>query len=51
MDYGEYYWGLERDYYRDPFPSLLSYQAPDSRSRQLGPVEALILGTSVHAST
>ena len=25
MDYGYYYWGLYRDYYRDPFPhSLLS---------------------------
>ena len=25
MDYGDYYWGLYRDYYRDPFPhSLLS---------------------------
>ena len=25
MDYGHYYWGLYRDYYRDPFPySLLS---------------------------
>ena len=25
MNYGDYYWGLYRDYYRDPFPhSLLS---------------------------
>ena len=25
MDYGDHYWGLDRDYYRDPFPhSLLS---------------------------
>ena len=25
MDYGDYCWGLYRDYYRDPFPhSLLS---------------------------
>ena len=25
MDYGDYSWGLHRDYYRDPFPhSLLS---------------------------
>ena len=25
MDYGDYYWGLYRGYYRDPFPhSLLS---------------------------
>ena len=25
MGYGDYYWGLYRDYYRDPFPhSLLS---------------------------
>ena len=25
MDYGDYYWGFCRDYYRDPFPhSLLS---------------------------
>ena len=25
MDYGDHYWGLYRDYYRDPFPhSLLS---------------------------
>ena len=25
MDYGDYSWGLYRDYYRDPFPhSLLS---------------------------
>ena len=25
MDYGDYYWGEYRDYYRDPFPhSLLS---------------------------
>ena len=25
MDYGDYYWGVYRDYYRDPFPlSLLS---------------------------
>ena len=25
MDYGDDYWGLYRDYYRDPFPySLLS---------------------------
>ena len=25
MDYGDYYWGLYRDYYRGPFPhSLLS---------------------------
>ena len=25
MDYGDVYWGLYRDYYRDPFPhSLLS---------------------------
>ena len=25
MDYGDHYWGLCRDYYRDPFPhSLLS---------------------------
>ena len=25
MGYGDYYWGLCRDYYRDPFPySLLS---------------------------
>ena len=25
MDYGDFYWGLCRDYYRDPFPhSLLS---------------------------
>ena len=25
MDYGDYYWGLYRDYYTDPFPhSLLS---------------------------
>ena len=25
MDYGDYYWGLYGDYYRDPFPdSLLS---------------------------
>ena len=25
MGYGDYYWGLRRDYYRDPFPhSLLS---------------------------
>ena len=25
MDYGDYYWKIYRDYYRDPFPhSLLS---------------------------
>ena len=23
MDYGDYYWGLYRDYYRDPFPLSL----------------------------
>ena len=23
MDYGDYYWGLYRDYYRDPFPHSL----------------------------
>ena len=23
MDYGDYYWGLYRDYYRDPFPHCL----------------------------
>ena len=36
MDYGDYYWGLYRDYHRDPFPhSLLS-------TRQLeGPFEEL----------
>ena len=21
MDYGDHYWGLYRDYYRDPFPA------------------------------
>ena len=24
MDYRDYYWGFYRDYYRDPFHSLLS---------------------------
>ena len=23
MDYGDYSWGLYRDYYRDPFPHIL----------------------------
>ena len=23
MDYGDYYWGLYRGYYRDPFPHSL----------------------------
>ena len=23
MDYGDYYWGLYRDYYGDPFPQTL----------------------------
>ena len=29
MDYGDYYWGLHGDYYRDPFPhSLLGTMHP-----------------------
>ena len=29
LDYGDYYWGAYRDYYRDPFPhSLLSTRQP-----------------------
>ena len=24
MDYGDYYWGVYRDYYRDPFPDKFS---------------------------
>ena len=34
MDYGGCYWGLDMDYYRDPFPhSLLSTRQPkDLRS-------------------
>ena len=33
MDYGDYYWGLYRDYYRDPFPhSLLSTRQFESAS-------------------
>ena len=37
MDYGDYYWGLFRDYYGDPFPhSLLSRQCYPSGVRVLG---------------
>ena len=32
MDYGDYYWGLCRGYYRDPFPhSLLSTRQIDEK--------------------
>ena len=34
MDYGDYYWGLYRGYYRDPFPNSL--QESSSRLRGSG---------------
>ena len=37
MDYGDYYWGLYRDYYRDPFPhSLLSIRQYSAELFQTG---------------
>ena len=37
MDYGDYYWGLYRDYYRDSFPhSLVRTKQFFSRGRRRG---------------
>ena len=42
MGYGDYYWGLDRGYYRDPFPhSLLStgqYRAMETQPENLHPL-------------
>ena len=37
MDYGDYYWGFYRDYYRDPFPHSLQ------STRQLQALKLMIL--------
>ena len=38
MGYGDYYWGLKRDYYRDPFPpSLLSTRESNHELRKIKP--------------
>ena len=45
MDYGDYYWGLYRGYYRDPFPhSLLS-------TREIGKIPSPLYQTGgLHVS-
>ena len=38
MDYGDYYWGLYRDYYKDLFPhSRLSTRQENSKPHSLDP--------------
>ena len=47
MGYADYYWGLYRDYYRDPFPhSLLrTRQSLKARANKLpGVLQALLWG-------
>ena len=42
MDYGDYYWGLYRDYYRDPFPHSLLKGSWDLLTRVIIRVTLLI---------
>ena len=42
MDYGDYYWGLYRDYYRDPFPHSLLGGSWDLVSKVISPLIGVI---------
>ena len=43
MDYGVYYWGLYRDYYRDPFQAHFLLSTRQQNEGSLNPVSPIPL--------